>query len=67
MRFALILLALVLLPACSQRAWYEGVQQSRIAECERLPPGAANDCLRRVNTLSHEQYERERAKAAAQP
>lgn len=61
------LLFCMLLCACTQRAWYEGVQQSRIAECNRLPPGAAEDCLRRVNTLSHEQYQRERARQVPQP
>jgi hypothetical protein len=61
MRAALIaLLAATLLPACSSRAWYEGMRASAENECRKLPPGGYEDCMARVNRQSYEDYERER-------
>lgn len=56
----LALLVLVLLPGCSRRAWYEGARQSAENECRQLPPGGYEDCMRRVNRRSYEDYEKER-------
>lgn len=61
MRSALIaLLAAALLPACSSRAWYEGMRASAENECRKLPPGGYEDCMARVNRQSYEDYEKER-------
>ncbi len=61
MRAALLaLLAAALLPACSSRAWYEGMRASAENECRKLPPGGYEDCMARVNRQSYEDYERER-------
>ena len=54
------LLLLALLPACSSRAWYEGMRASAENECRKLPPGGYEDCMARVNRQSYEEYERER-------
>lgn len=54
------LLAAALLPACSSRAWYEGMRASAENECRKLPPGGYEDCMARVNHQSYEDYERER-------
>ena len=54
------LLALALLPACSTRAWYEGLRTGTENECRKLPPGGYEDCMARVNRQSYEDYERER-------
>lgn len=54
------LLALALLPACSNRAWYEGMRARAESECRQLPPGGYEDCMARVNRQSYEDYEKER-------
>ena len=54
------LLPVALLPACSSRAWYEGMRASAENECRKLPPGGYEDCMARVNRQSYEEYERER-------
>ena len=61
MRFLLpLLLALLLLPGCTARAWYAGGRASAENECRKLPPGAYEDCMGRVNRQSYEDYEKER-------
>lgn len=57
---SLLLLALLLLPGCTARAWYEGGRASAESECRKLPPGGYEDCMRRVNRQSYEDYEKER-------
>lgn len=56
------LLALLPLAGCSTRAWYEGARASAESECRRQPPGAYEDCMRRVNRQSYEDYEKERTR-----
>ena len=55
-----LLLALLLLPGCAARAWYEGGRAGAENECRRLPPGGYEDCMARVNRQSYEDYEKER-------
>jgi len=57
-----ILLALLPLAGCSTRAWYEGTRASAESECRRQPPGAYEDCMRRVNRQTYEDYEKERTR-----
>ena len=56
------LLASLLLAGCSTRAWYEGARASAESECRRQPPGAYEDCMRRVNRQTYEDYEKERTR-----
>jgi hypothetical protein len=55
-------LAIVLLAGggCSTKAWYEGARFSAQNECRRQPPGETESCLSRVNTMTYEEYERNR-------
>lgn len=55
-----LLLALLLLPGCTARAWYEGGRANAENACRKLPPGAYEDCMGRVNRQSWEDYEQER-------
>lgn len=55
-----LLLALLVLPGCSARAWYEGSRASAESECRKLPPGGYEDCMSRINRQSYEDYEKER-------
>jgi hypothetical protein len=58
-------LALLLLASatggCTTQAWYEGLRTRATNECARLPPGAYEDCMRRVPAQSYEDYERQRS------
>jgi hypothetical protein len=45
---------------CSTQAWYEGMKFNARNECNRQPPGETESCLRRVNTMTYEEYERNR-------
>lgn len=45
---------------CTARNWYEGARMSAEAECRKLPPGGYEDCMRRVNPTSYEDYEKAR-------
>jgi hypothetical protein len=64
-RVSLMVLACVpLLTACTTRAWYEGSRASARQQCNQQPPGAYEDCMRRVNEgvggQSYDDYQRER-------
>ena len=54
-------LALVALAAgCTTKAWYEGMRFRAESECRRQPPGDSERCLARLNTMSYEDYDRNR-------
>jgi hypothetical protein len=55
---ALLLLAV---SACSTQAWYEGLHLKAQADCDRLPPGAAQDCRDRLVHPPFDTYEKERS------
>lgn len=63
-RTLLLSALLVLLPlaGCTTRAWYESSKASAESECRKLPPGGYEDCMRRVNRQSYEDYEKERTR-----
>ncbi|MFO6421619.1 hypothetical protein ACLBKS_15580 [Hylemonella sp. W303a] len=62
--FLLILAGASLLAGCTTQAWYEGSRASARQQCNQQPPGAYEDCMRRVNEgvggKSYDSYERER-------
>jgi len=62
--FLILVIPLIslLLAGCSTRAWYEGARASAESECRRQPPGAYEDCMRRVNRQTYEDYEKERTR-----
>lgn len=59
----LFVLALVaaLIGGCTTQAWYEGMKQSAVNNCDKQPPGARDECLSRVNQKPYDDYEKERA------
>jgi hypothetical protein len=61
MKPVLFLIALTL-TACTSREWYESFTSSTKADCNRLQPGAREDCLSRVNKTPYDAYEKERTK-----
>lgn len=59
-RLLIALPILMLLGGCTTQTWYEGVKISAENECNKQPPGAAADCLARLNRKPYEAYEKER-------
>ncbi len=53
---------IVLLSGCSTAAWYEGVKRGAENQCRQAIPADAEQCLARLNSLSHEQYDKERSR-----
>ena len=45
---------------CSTQAWYEGVKQGAVNQCNSQPPGAREDCLSRLNHKTYDTYNKER-------
>lgn len=58
----MILMALAT-SACTQRAWYEGVKQSQRNECYKAPPSAREECLKALDSETHDEYQRQRQEA----
>lgn len=58
--FPLLLSIATVLGGCTTAAWYEGMKTRAENECRLQQPGAAEDCLSRVNRKSYEDYEKER-------
>ncbi len=56
----LLALAAVHVAGCSTKAWYEGMKTSAQNECRRKAPGEVDGCLSRLNTMSYEEYEKNR-------
>ncbi|MDR3368320.1 hypothetical protein [Rhodoferax sp.] len=49
--------------ACTTQAWYEGMKQGAVNQCDKQPPGAREDCLSRLNNKTYDAYNKERATA----
>lgn len=63
MKYGALLLAGMLLTACSLRAGWEGVQAGARQQCQSTPDNAeARRCTEEVNRRRYEDYERERGK-----
>ena len=60
-KLLLLALAAALIGGCTTQAWYEGMKQSAVNNCDKQPPGAREECLSRVNQKSYNDYEKERA------
>jgi hypothetical protein len=57
---SLLLFITLWLGGCSMQSWYEGMKTGAENECRSQQPGAAEDCLSRVNRKTYEEYENER-------
>lgn len=64
LHLCIIVITVVLMPllnvACSTQAWYEGFSKSTEMDCEKMQQGAREDCLRRINHRSYDEYNKER-------
>jgi hypothetical protein len=60
MRLQIVLPILLMLSGCTTQAWYEGFKAGAENECHKQPPGAAADCLSRLNKKTPEEYDKER-------
>jgi hypothetical protein len=49
------------LGGCTTQALYEGMKISAQNQCLKQAPGAAQDCLVRLNNKSYDEYEKERS------
>lgn len=60
--FAICFFTLVLpvLCGCTTQAWYDGVKVGAANECRKQPPGAAEECLARLDKTKYDDYEKER-------
>ncbi len=61
MRLCMVLIVMAL-SACTSRAWYESANASAKFECNKLQPGAREECLAKVNKTPYDAYEKERTK-----
>ena len=52
----------VLVSGCTSREWYESTTANAKADCNRMQPGAREDCLSRVNKTPYDAYEKERTR-----
>ena len=50
---------ILILSACSHRAWYDGMQVSQRNECVKEPIAQLDACMQRTQT-SYDEYVRER-------
>ena len=55
-----LLLLVLMLPACSTRAWYQTVQATARQECQRQPPAEQARCEAQLNKDDFETYEKMR-------
>jgi len=62
LRLVCIVVSLAATTACTSRQWYESATASAKNDCDRLQPGAREDCLSKVNKTSYDAYEKERSK-----
>jgi len=57
-----LLLALVIVTGCSNRAVFETLHSGNRYQCSKLPPSQYDDCIERINK-SFKEYELERREA----
>ncbi len=58
---------LLLVSACSGRAWYEGIQHSQRFDCFNLPPAQQEDCLQQLKQIDYQRYREELDKLKQRP
>ena len=55
------LLVATALTACTSREWYESANSVARNDCNRMQPGAREECLAKVNKTPYDDYQKERA------
>jgi hypothetical protein len=58
-----VVCAATLLGGCTSREWYESANASARNECNRMQPGAREECLAKVNKTPYDDYEKERTRS----
>ncbi|MEM6581955.1 MAG: hypothetical protein AAF699_11810 [Pseudomonadota bacterium] len=53
-----LLAPLIVLSACTNQAWYDGIQQHQQLECSKLPGSQYDECMKEVSQ-PYSEYERE--------
>lgn len=66
MRTRLFICILLLLQGCSERQFYEGIQDTRKSRCYELPTNQRAQCFEQLETLSYDDYRRELKKIQAE-
>ena len=46
---------------CTTEAWYQSAKSYSESNCRKQPPGAMEECMARLNNMSYDAYEKERA------
>jgi hypothetical protein len=57
-----VVCAAAVLVGCTSREWYESANATARNECNRMQPGAREECLANVNKTPYDDYEKERAR-----
>ncbi len=57
-------LALAATAGCSTNAWYQAMKFHAENECSRQPPDERQRCLSRLNTMTYDDYERQRSRSS---
>jgi hypothetical protein len=57
-----IALSMCALVGCTSREWYESANATARNECNRMQPGAREECLAKVNKTPYDDYEKERTR-----
>ncbi len=58
--FLLVIVAILLLPGCTMRAWYDGLQNSAVQACQTHPSSEQGRCEARLNKQDYDAYEKQR-------
>jgi len=55
----LLVISIILVSACSTRAWYETVHQNQKLQCQKLPPSEYAECMEQASE-TYDKYKRKR-------
>ncbi|MFP4030423.1 MAG: hypothetical protein ACLFRG_07320 [Desulfococcaceae bacterium] len=65
--FWLFGLLLLILPGCTSRAWYVGLQENQRRDCYRYASESEiQRCLEQVENMTHDRYQAEREAAVSE-
>lgn len=57
-----IVMMIPMLPGCTTRAWYDGVQATAKQACQRQPPSEQERCESNLNKDDFDTYEKNRTR-----
>jgi len=59
LRLVVLVLVILALQSCSERAWYDGFQNVREQECYNLQGNQREECLRNAD-VNYDRYQKDR-------